>query len=105
MAKKQTGLDDIFKRTEEAEAAGLDLSDLDNGVISSTGVGLREGEIAALDAIGRVLGEALGTEPVARNALIRIGARRLIAEYRAGRLDLLQYFVSPEKPKARLKLD
>lgn len=101
MARKQSGLDDIFKKTE---AGGPDLADLDAGSIQSTGVGLRQGEIGALDAIGRILGEQLGTEPVARNALIRIAARRLIAEFRAGKLDLVGYFESPEKPKPRLRL-
>jgi len=103
MAKKQTGLEDIFKRTEAGEG-GPDLTDLEEGNIMSTGVGLRRGEIVALDAIGRALGEQLGSEPVARNALIRLAARRLIAEYRAGKLDLLPFFETPEKPKPKLRL-
>jgi len=103
MAKK-TGLEDIFKRTEAA-AGGPDLADLEDGTIQSTGVGLRQGEIRALDAIGAALGEQLGSEPVARNALLRIAARRLIADFRAGKLDLLPYFETPEKPKPKLRLD
>jgi len=102
MAKK-TGLEDIFRKTESA-AGGPDLSDLDRGTIQSTGVGLRLGEIEALDAIGAALGDRLGTESVARNALIRLAARRLIIEYRAGKLDLLPYFETPEKPKPKLRL-
>src|SRR3990170_4595309 len=103
MAKKGTGLEDIFKRTQ-AESGGPDLTDLERGNIQSTGVGLRFGEIEALDAIGRALGDQLGSEPVARNALIRLAARRLIIEYRAGKLDLLPFFETPEKPKPKLRL-
>ena len=80
-----------------------DLSDLDRGNIQPTGVGLRQGEIDALDAIGKILGKTLMSGPVARNALIRIAARRLIAEYRAGKVDLLHYFRKPEKPRPTLK--
>ena len=104
MAKKGTGLEDIFKRTG-AESGGPDLTDLDAGNIQSTGVGLRQGEIDALDAIGRALGSELGSEPPARNALIRLATRKLIIEYRAGKLDLLPYFETPEKPKPKLRLD
>lgn len=80
----------------------VDLSDLD-GNIQSTGVGLTMGEIEALNEIGRILGEQMDSDPVARNALIRIATRLLIADYRAGNLDLMQYFERPEKPKPRLR--
>ena len=64
------GLDDIFKKTEPGSGEP-DFSDLDRGNIQSTGVGLRAGEIDALDSIGAALGGHLDTKPVARNALIR----------------------------------
>ncbi len=51
----KANLETVFKRTEVA-AGGPDLSDLDEGNIQSTGVGLRKGEILALDAIGAALG-------------------------------------------------
>ena len=68
------------------------------------GVGPLDGEIATLDIIEQDLGDKLGTEPGARNALIRFAARQPIADYREGKLDLLQYFENPEKPKPRIKL-
>jgi hypothetical protein len=105
MAKKQSGTDDLFNRTEPSVEA--DLSDLDAGNIKSTGVGLREGEIKALDAIGQALGEMLDSKAVARNALIRLAARRFIEQLRRGDLsmdELAGYFSTPEKPQPRLKL-
>lgn len=105
MARK-TGLDDLFKSGAGSGAGDEpkpNLNDLDEGVIKPVGVGLREGEIAALEAIGAELGELLGTEPITRNALTRIAVQRLIADYRAGRVDLAAQFEKPPKPKARIK--
>jgi len=100
--KKEIGSTSM--QTEYGQVTGdLDLTDLDRGNIHPTGVGLRQGEIDALDAIGKVLGKTLLSGPVARNALIRIAVRRLIAEYRAGKVDLLHYFQKPEKPRPTLK--
>ena len=76
------------------------LANLNRGHIRSTGVGLREGEIQALAALGQALGKRLGTVPVARNALIRLAVRRMLADLRAGRVrleDLAQHFV-PSPP-------
>jgi len=97
MAKKQTGLDDIFKRTEPGPAGQVDISDLDRGVIRSTGVGLREGEIAAVDAIGEALGG------ISRNALIRFAVRDFLIRYRTGQVDLSDYIKEPEPPKPKLR--
>lgn len=91
-----TGLDDIFKKTE-AEQPDIDVSDLDRGNIQSTGVGLRKGEIDALDAIGESLGG------ISRNALIRFSVRRFLIDYRAGNVDLSSYVKEPEPPKPRLR--
>jgi hypothetical protein len=94
--KKQPDLSNIFAKTEPGEAPG-DHSDLDAGNIRSTGVGLRAGEIAALDAIGEPLG-------LARNALIRFAVRRFLIEYRAGKVDLGQFIEEPPPPKKSLRM-
>lgn len=97
MAKKQTGLEDLFKKTEARPAGGVDLSDLDRGNIKATGVGLKEGEIAALDAIAESLN-------LARNALMRFAVRWFLMEYRAGRVDPGEYLEEPPPPKKTLRL-
>jgi hypothetical protein len=97
---------DVFRKTEPEESA-VDLSDLDQGNIRPSGVGLREGEIKALDEIGAELGRFIDSEPVARNALVRIAARKLISEFRSGKLTVEQLaamFTRPDKPRPRLKL-
>jgi hypothetical protein len=113
MAKKDTkaGIADAIKATGSANAAGKMLSDknqdLDQGNIRPTGVGLREGEIQAVDALGAELGAMLESEPIARNALIRIAVRRLIVDLRSGAMsydDLGAYFTKPKKPKLKLDL-
>jgi hypothetical protein len=104
MAKKPD-LSNIFAKTEGKGQA--DLSDLDEGNIRPTGVGLREGEISALDDIGRELGGLMDAEPIARNALMRIATRRFIAAVRAGDItleELAEYFDRPEKPQPKLRL-
>jgi hypothetical protein len=92
----KSGLDDVFKKTE-AEQPEIDVSDLDRGNIQSTGVGLRKGEIDALDAIGESLGG------IARNALIRFAVRRFLLDYRAGKVDMSGYLKEPEPPKPSLR--
>lgn len=85
----------------------INLESLDAGNIQSTGVGLRKGEIAALDHIGQALGSHLNTRPAARNALMRIAIRRFLESYLSGDItipDLAGYFEHPEKPQARLNL-
>lgn len=83
-------LDALIKSLGLAEA-------LDEGNIRQTGVGLRQGEIDALETIGAELGG------VARNALLRTGARLVIALYRAGRLDLAGNVEEPPPPKKRFR--
>lgn len=58
-----------------------DNSDLDSGTVRASGVGLRDGEIKALDAMA-------SKYDMARNQLIRLAVRRLLLDYRAGKLDL-----------------
>lgn len=97
MAKQSSGLGDLFKKTEQ-DPGEVDISDLEKGNIRSTGVGLREGEIMALDAIGDSLGG------IARNALIRFAVRRFLIGYRAGLIDLSEYVEEPPPPKKQLRL-
>ena len=92
---KSTGLENLFESTEAAE---IDVSDLEEGNIQSTGVGLRQGEINALNEIGADLGG------ISRNALIRFAVRKFLIEYRMGKVDLSSYVQVPEKPKPSLKL-
>ena len=108
MAKKDSELDNIFRRTApDLTEAASDNSDLDQGNIRPTGVGLREGEIMALDSIGAQLGQLLGTESISRNALLRIAARMLIEQIRSGKLTLAELagkWEKPQKPRAKIKL-
>ena len=91
------GQDDIIKKTQQEPDVEFDVSDLDRGNIQSTGVGLRKGEIEALDAIGESLGG------ISRNALIRFAVRSFLLDYRAGNLDLSSYVKEPEPPKPGLR--
>jgi hypothetical protein len=68
------------------------------------GVGMRPGELAALDAIGAELGAALGVQAITKNALMREAVRRFIIAWRAGEItaeDLAEVFKPPAKPKAK----
>ncbi len=106
MAKKPTGLENLFRKTEPDTGDQVDLKRLDVGRIQATGVGLRAGELDALTEIGEALGEELGTEPVARNAIMREAIRAFLEAYLSGDLtvaDLAERFERPAKPKARRK--
>ena len=92
-------------KAPKAEQPQGEYNDLDAGRIQATGVGLREGELAALAAIGEELGDYLDADPVSRNALMRIAIRTFIVSYRDGTLspaELAAYFERPEKPKPKL---
>ncbi len=91
------GQDDINKKTEQEPGVEFDVSDLDRGNIQSTGVGLRKGEIKALDASGESLGG------ISRNALIRFAVRSFLLDYRAGNVDMSGYLKEPEPPKPSLR--
>lgn len=95
MAKKQTVSMNIFDKTTPS-APPQDNSDLDRGNIKPTGVGLSEGEIAALDAMG-------AEYELARNALIRIATRLFIFAYRRGEIDLNDYVSEPPPQKKKPK--
>lgn len=108
---KQPGWANPLAKTEAPASSGwapptppaewpADNSDLDEGNVRPSGVGLREGEIKALDQIAVKY-------DLARNAILRMAARRLILDYRAGRLDLTgQIEDKPPRrdPRRRLKM-
>ena len=100
----KTGSDPTQEAPQPDQA---DLTDLERGNIRPTGVGLREGEIDALDGIGAALGDHLESQAIARNALIRIAVRSLLEGYLGGEItldDLAARFTVPEKPKPKMKL-
>lgn len=77
-----------------------DNSDLDEGRIMANGVGLRLGELGALDQIGQKY-------DLARNALIRFAVRRLILDWRAGKVDLESVAEAKppvKQPRRRLRM-
>jgi len=90
MAKKLN----VFSMTKSESGADLDL---DSGHVRPIGIGLREGEIAALDAIA-------AEHETSRGSLIRIAIRFFIRDYLAGNLDLSEYMTDPQPPKRRADL-
>jgi hypothetical protein len=95
MAKRQTGLDNIFKKTEDGPAAPT--SEVPStGRTLSVGVGLKESEVALLDEIAKEL-------DVTRNALMRYGLRYFLGQLQAGKLDMTKDVQEPEMKK-RLKM-
>ena len=100
MAEKKVNLN-IFAKTEtlpgQETEAGPDISDLDAGVIHASGVGLKTGELAALNDIADKLG-------IARNALMRFAIRWFIYNYRAGVIDMTRFVEQPPPPKKVLRM-
>jgi len=100
MAKKQSGLDDIFRSTDKPPAKSRQAAR--QGMIPAegrtvpVGVGLKESEVEALDDIANGLG-------VSRNALMRYAVRYFLTEYTAGRIDLKDKVEAP-RAKKRLKM-
>jgi hypothetical protein len=76
--RQREALEALLRRTEPGAASG---ESLQTGRTVSVGIGLKEGEIAFLDAVARQIGRS-------RNALLRYAVRRLIEEIRSGALDL-----------------
>ena len=98
MAKQDLGSGELFRKTEKPKGLQQwpeDNSDLDLGRIMPSGVGLRTGEIAALDQIAL-------RHDVARNGLIRFAVRKFILDYRAGEIDL--GIITEPKPVTRRPL-
>lgn len=101
MAQKKPDMSDIFAATApQPTTAPVEQtntnSDLEEGRFSSVGVGLRSGELAALDAIAQELG-------VSRNAVGRWIIRRFILDYRAGKINASDIVEIP-KPKPQIKI-
>lgn len=74
-----------------------DLSDLETGHVRPIGIGLREGEITALDSIAVEHG-------ISRGGVIRIAIRLFIRDFRAGKIDLSPYVAEPLPQKNRIIL-
>jgi len=75
--RRREALEALFRRTEPEGVPG---ESLQTGRTVSVGIGLKEGEIAFLDAVARQVGRS-------RNALLRYAVRRLIEAIRSGTLD------------------
>ena len=90
-------LGDLVKRTAPSEQAPVDNSELDEGVIRSTGVGLKTGEIAAIEALAAELG-------ITKNALMRFAMRWFILQYRAGNVDISKFIEEPPPPARKLNM-
>jgi hypothetical protein len=102
MARKQPPQEayniDVRKPTvSRAQPEPGDNADLDEGRIISAGVGITEGELAAVDSIADRVG-------VKRNALMRLAVRLFIEQVRAGEIQPDDYFLEPERPAKRLKI-
>jgi hypothetical protein len=72
-------------------------SDLDEGIIKSSGIGLREGELRALDEIADKLG-------VSRNNLMRFLVHWAIEQYRAGKVNIAQHIEEPPPAKKKIRI-
>lgn len=94
MAKK-VDFTNVLARTEPGYQP--DHKDLDEGNIKATGIGLRAGELAALDVM------ATSVE-LSRNSLMRGALRWFIKQYRAGKVDLSQFVDTPPPQKKKLRL-
>ena len=92
MAEKRLS---VFEKTEPG--AGIDLSDLDSGLVRPIGVGLREGEMKALDSIA-------DKYTTSRGSLIRIAIRLFLRDYFNGKIDLSGYMTEPLPPKRKADL-
>ena len=68
------------------------LRDLDEGMIKSVYLGLREGELKAIDSLANRLG-------VPRNEVVRYAIRQLVREYDGGKAE-----IQTERKHSRVKL-
>lgn len=96
-------LNDIFAPTGATKSAApqpvaaADNTDLDEGNVRPLGVGLRIGEVAALDEIAAQYG-------ITRNSLLRFAIRHFILQFRAGKVDLSRQVEAPPPPKKKLAM-
>lgn len=94
MADKRKSLEVFAKTGPGAEQPEGDLSDLDAGHVRPIGIGLREGEILALDSIA-------AEYAISRGSVMRIALRLFIRDFRAGKVDLSPYVAEPLPRKNR----
>lgn len=89
---------DVFSKTGPGvDQPQGDISDLDAGHVRPIGIGLREGEITALDSIAVEHG-------ISRGGVIRIAIRLFIRDFRAGKIDMTPYVGKPLPQKNRIIL-
>lgn len=67
------------------------------GRTRAQGIGLKESEIAALDAIAAETG-------IAKNSLARFAVREFIKRYRRGEIDLASRTIEPPPAKKKLRM-
>lgn len=103
MAKKPQDLTNIFAKTaapttnqptSPASAEGWGF-DLDSGLIRSMGIGLKDGEVRALEAVAARYG-------IKRNAVGRIAVRYFLREVEAGRVSMGDYVETTTTKTAKL---
>lgn len=90
---KESNWQNPLAKTEPAPTWPEDNSDLDSGNVRASGVGLKDGEITALDEIAKKFN-------ISRNILIRRAVRQFILDYRAGKVDLK---IKAKPPKREIK--
>lgn len=95
MAEKRKPLG-VFAKTEPGPGE-VDISDLEAGNVRPIGIGLREGEIKALDSIA-------GHYEISRGGVMRIALRLFIRDFRAGKVDLSPYVGLPQPQKNKVVL-
>jgi hypothetical protein len=99
MAKK-LNLDDPFRKTSQEEPpapgqpAPVDNSDLDAGRIISSGVGITEGELKAMDTLAKQYRST-------RNSLMHMAIRQFLERVRAGEFDPGDQLQEPAEPPKR----
>ncbi len=94
--KKRKIIDDPFASTTPGSGqAGR--FDLDQAPTVATGLGIRKGELNAIETISGELG-------VTKNKFMRWCLRYVIQEYEAGRLDLKKWLEVPPEPKNDLRM-
>jgi len=94
MAKQQVNPMNIFARTEPKPTEGAAMN-LDAGNIKAIGLGIRTGEIEALDLIA-------GETGITRNQLLRFIVRTFLLDYQAGKVDLTDFLQSQNTKTLRL---
>lgn len=103
MAKKQQDLTNIFAKTaapgaaQPASAASVENwgFDLDSGLIRSMGIGLKDGEVRALEQVAARYG-------ITRNAVGRIAVRYFLREVEAGHVHMSDYVETTTTKTAKM---